>query len=103
MRDIKHANLCLFIGACIDTEHVAILNEVCGKGSLEDILSNDDIDLGWDFRYSMMKVSFMDLCKSRKVKFAKFLKLAKYMTYFKIYKLYTPTFRLRIFKISKEC
>jgi len=55
MRDIKHANLCLFIGACIDTEHVAILNEVCGKGSLEDILSNDDIDLGWDFRYSMMK------------------------------------------------
>ena len=63
MRDIKHANLCLFIGACIDTEHVAILNEVCGKGSLEDILSNDDIDLGWDFRYSMMKVSFMDLCK----------------------------------------
>jgi len=56
MRDIKHPNLCLFIGACIDTDHVAILNEVCGKGSLEDILSNDDIDLGWDFRYSMMKV-----------------------------------------------
>lgn len=55
MRDIKHPNLCLFIGACIDTDHVAILNEVCGKGSLEDILSNDDIDLGWDFRYSMMK------------------------------------------------
>ena len=56
MRDIKHPNLCLFIGACIDTEHVAILNEVCGKGSLKDILSNDDIDLGWDFKYSMMKV-----------------------------------------------
>ena len=56
MRDIKHPNLCLFIGACIDTDHVAILNEVCGKGSLEDILSNDDIDLGWDFRYSMLKV-----------------------------------------------
>jgi len=59
MRDIKHPNLCLFIGACIDTDHVAILNEVCGKGSLEDILSNDDIDLGWDFRYSMLK----DICR----------------------------------------
>ena len=56
MRDVKHPNLCLFVGACIDQSHVAILNEVCGKGSLEDILSNDDIDLGWDFRYSMLKV-----------------------------------------------
>ncbi|XP_066916314.1 uncharacterized protein [Clytia hemisphaerica] len=59
MRDIKHPNLCLFIGACINTDHVAILNELCGKGSLEDILSNDDIDLGWDFRYSMLK----DICR----------------------------------------
>lgn len=57
MRDIKHPNLCLFVGACVDVNHVCILNEVCGKGSLEDILSNDDIDLGWDFRYSMLKVS----------------------------------------------
>lgn len=57
MRDIKHPNLCLFVGACIDDNHVCILNEVCGKGSLEDILSNDDIDLGWDFRYSMLKVN----------------------------------------------
>lgn len=73
MRDIKHPNLCLFIGACIDTEHVAILNEVCGKGSLEDILSNDDIDLGWDFRYSMMKVC-LSVCFASGVSEAPFVK-----------------------------
>jgi len=55
MRDLKHPNLCMFVGAVTESPHVSILNEVCGKGSLEDILSNDDIDLGWDFRYSMMK------------------------------------------------
>ena len=59
MKDIKHPNLCAFIGAVIESPHVAVLNEVCGKGSLEDILYNDDMELGWDFKYSMMKVSLL--------------------------------------------
>ena len=59
IREMHHPNLCLFIGACLESPHICILNEVCGKGSLEDILANDDISLGWDFRYSMLK----DICR----------------------------------------
>ena len=56
MKDISHPNLCQFIGAVVESPNVAILNEVCGKGSLEDVLYNDDVDLGWDFRFSLLKV-----------------------------------------------
>ncbi|XP_047130308.1 uncharacterized protein LOC100197588 isoform X2 [Hydra vulgaris] len=59
MKDLKHPNLCLFIGACLQSPNVSILNEVCAKGSLEDILYNDDIALGWNFKYSMLK----DICR----------------------------------------
>ena len=57
MREIQHPNLCAFVGAIIENPRVAILTELCGKGSLLDILANDDMDIGWDFKYSMLKVS----------------------------------------------
>ena len=59
VREMNHPNLCLFVGACLESPHICVLNEVCGKGSLEDILANDDVALGWDFRYSMLK----DICR----------------------------------------
>ena len=65
MKDLKHPNLCLFIGACLTSPNVSILNEVCGKGSLEDILYNDEITLGWNFRYSMLKVGAILLISVR--------------------------------------
>ncbi|CAG0882506.1 unnamed protein product [Darwinula stevensoni] len=54
MKDLHHDHLVRFIGACVDAPHCCILTEYCPKGSLEDILANDQIKLDWMFRYSLM-------------------------------------------------
>ena len=51
-RELEHTNLCKFIGASIDIPYVYILTEYCPKGSLYDVLQNDDIPLNWSFRIS---------------------------------------------------
>jgi len=55
MRDLKHENIVTFLGACLDAPNVSILTEIAPKGSLEDLLSNEDIKVPWDFRYPIMK------------------------------------------------
>ena len=55
IREMAHPNIALFVGACIDAPNICILLEVCAKGSLEDILMNEDFNFEWDFKYSMMK------------------------------------------------
>ncbi|KAK2159125.1 hypothetical protein LSH36_158g05017 [Paralvinella palmiformis] len=45
MRDMHHDNLNSFIGATIDPGNICILTEYCAKGSLQDILANDDVKL----------------------------------------------------------
>ncbi|XP_038064179.1 guanylate cyclase 32E-like [Patiria miniata] len=45
MRDLCHANLCAFVGACADAPNICIITEYCSRGSLQDILENDDIKL----------------------------------------------------------
>ena len=57
MRDMRHTNIALFVGACIDFPNVAILTEMQPKGSLDDVLTNDDIKLPWNFRFALLKVS----------------------------------------------
>ena len=57
VRELYHLNLYAFLSACLEAPHNCILNEVCGKGSLEDVLANDDIN--FDFCYSILK----DLCR----------------------------------------
>lgn len=44
--------MCKFIGGCVDVPNVAIVTEYCPKGSLNDVLLNDEIPLNWGFRYS---------------------------------------------------
>ena len=39
---------------CIDSPHCCVLLEYCPKGSLEDILENEEIKLDWMFKYSLM-------------------------------------------------
>ena len=51
-REMDHPNLCKFIGASIEVPTLAIITEYCPKGSLNDVLQNDDIPLQWAFRYS---------------------------------------------------
>ncbi|NP_999705.1 speract receptor precursor [Strongylocentrotus purpuratus] len=54
MRDMRHDNICPFIGACIDRPHISILMHYCAKGSLQDILENDDIKLDSMFLSSLI-------------------------------------------------
>lgn len=54
---MRHENVNTFVGACVNTGHIAILSRLCPKGSLDDILENTDIQLD-----DMFKVSFaMDI------------------------------------------
>ncbi|KFZ69511.1 Atrial natriuretic peptide receptor 1, partial [Podiceps cristatus] len=52
VRALDHPNLCKFIGGCIEVPNVAIVTEYCPKGSLNDVLLNEDIPLNWGFRFS---------------------------------------------------
>ncbi|XP_077777759.1 atrial natriuretic peptide receptor 1-like [Podarcis muralis] len=52
VRELDHPNLCKFIGGCIEAPNIAIITEYCPKGSLTDVLLNEDIPLNWGFRLS---------------------------------------------------
>uniref|UniRef100_A0A3Q3WL00 Guanylate cyclase n=1 Tax=Mola mola TaxID=94237 RepID=A0A3Q3WL00_MOLML len=54
MRDIQINHLTRFIGACIDPPNICIVTEYCPRGSLQDILENESINLDWMFRYSLI-------------------------------------------------
>lgn len=54
MKDLHHDHLARFYGACLDPPHCCFLTEYCPKGSLQDILENEQIKLDWMFRYSLM-------------------------------------------------
>lgn len=45
IREVRHENLIPFIGAIVDHSHVAILTAYCARGSLEDVLANEDLHL----------------------------------------------------------
>lgn len=54
-RELDHSNLCKFIGASVEAPEIAILTEYCPKGSLNDVLQNDEIPLNWGFRFSFSR------------------------------------------------
>lgn len=53
MRDIRHDNLNQFIGACVEPE-VCIVMQYCSRGSLQDILENEDVKLDHMFMASLI-------------------------------------------------
>ncbi len=50
-RELDHPNLAKFVGATTEVPNIRILTEYCPKGSLTDILQNEDVPLNWGFRY----------------------------------------------------
>ena len=55
MKNLQHNHIVTFIGACFEPPSASFLvTEYCPKGSLQDILENDEIKLDWMFRYSLM-------------------------------------------------
>ncbi|XP_021375586.1 atrial natriuretic peptide receptor 1-like isoform X2 [Mizuhopecten yessoensis] len=55
IKDLQNDHIVRFIGACIDPPNMCILTEYCQKGSLQDVLENEQIKLDWMFRYSLMQ------------------------------------------------
>nr|XP_023020269.1 atrial natriuretic peptide receptor 2-like [Leptinotarsa decemlineata] len=58
MKDLTHDNLVKFHGACFDIPN-CLLTEYCQRGSLDDILGNDQLKFDWPLRISLM----MDLVR----------------------------------------
>ncbi|XP_055383503.1 speract receptor [Condylostylus longicornis] len=54
LRDSRHDNICAFIGACTDPPNICIISEYCTRGSLKDILENEDVKLDNMFIASMV-------------------------------------------------
>ena len=62
MKDISHDHVGRFLGACVDAPHYCLVTEYCPKGSLEDILENENFELDRMMIQSMIH----DLVKVRK-------------------------------------
>ncbi|KAK0094945.1 hypothetical protein PV326_009569 [Microctonus aethiopoides] len=45
LREIRHGNLNSFIGACVEPMRILLITDYCAKGSLYDIIENEDIKL----------------------------------------------------------
>ncbi|CAL1673800.1 unnamed protein product [Lasius platythorax] len=54
MKDLQHDHLVRFYGACLEPPHCCLLTEYCPKGSLQDILENEQIKLDRVFRGSLI-------------------------------------------------
>ena len=54
MKDMNHENINTFIGLSVHNSDVYILSQYCSKGSLQDILENDDINLDKMFKMSLI-------------------------------------------------
>ncbi|XP_070186172.1 guanylate cyclase 32E-like [Littorina saxatilis] len=55
MRDLRHNNINTFIGASVDSDFLVLVTEYCAKGSLTDVLENEDISLDEMFISSLVK------------------------------------------------
>ena len=54
MRELNHDNINQFVGAYIEPSSIIIVTEYCSKGSLYDILENDDMKLDAMFQTSLI-------------------------------------------------
>ncbi|CAH1784662.1 unnamed protein product [Owenia fusiformis] len=55
LREITHPNLARVVGVVIEPPTVAVLTAYCPKGSLQDVLQNDAMQLDWSFRISIVQ------------------------------------------------
>ena len=54
IKELQHDNLARFYGACIDPVFPMLVTEYCPRGSLQDILEEDEMKIDWNFRQSLM-------------------------------------------------
>nr|CAH8827565.1 unnamed protein product [Trichobilharzia regenti] len=59
VKDLNCDHICRLIGVCLEVPHQCIVYEYCPKGSLQDVLENEQIKLDWMFKFSLMQ----DICR----------------------------------------
>lgn len=59
LRDMRHENINLFLGLFFDFGIFGVVTEHCTRGSLEDLLNNENVRLDWMFKSSLL----MDLIR----------------------------------------
>uniref|UniRef100_A0A3Q3JDG6 Guanylate cyclase n=1 Tax=Monopterus albus TaxID=43700 RepID=A0A3Q3JDG6_MONAL len=62
MKDLRNENVSPFIGFFSDCSVFAVVTEHCSRGSLQDLLRNEDVKLDWMFKSSLV----LDLIKGMK-------------------------------------
>ncbi|KAF3693005.1 Retinal guanylyl cyclase 2 [Channa argus] len=62
MKDLRNENVNLFLGFFSDCSMFAVVTEHCSRGSLQDLLRNEDVKLDWMFKSSLL----LDLIKGMK-------------------------------------
>ncbi|KAK6191942.1 hypothetical protein SNE40_003513 [Patella caerulea] len=53
LMELKHQNVCAFVGACLDPGRILLIWEYCHKGSLQDIIWNANIKLDQLFKFAL--------------------------------------------------
>ncbi|XP_034720813.1 retinal guanylyl cyclase 2 [Etheostoma cragini] len=62
MKDLRNENVNPFLGFFLDCSMFAVVMEHCSRGSLQDLLRNEDVKLDWMFKSSLV----LDLIKGMK-------------------------------------
>uniref|UniRef100_A0A3P8UUH7 Guanylate cyclase n=1 Tax=Cynoglossus semilaevis TaxID=244447 RepID=A0A3P8UUH7_CYNSE len=62
MKDLRNENVNPFLGFFSDCPMFAVVTEHCSRGSLQDLLRNEDVKLDWMFKSSLL----LDLIKGMK-------------------------------------
>ncbi|XP_040271789.1 retinal guanylyl cyclase 1 [Bufo bufo] len=62
LRELRHENVNLYLGMFNDMGVLGVVTEHCSRGSLEDLIQNQDMKLDWMFKSSLL----LDLIKGLK-------------------------------------
>ena len=54
MHDLRHENVNSFLGMLIEPTKPGFVFDYCSRGSLEDIIKQEDIKLDWSFKVSLL-------------------------------------------------
>jgi len=50
---VKHDNINPFIGICVDAPNVCVAMAYAEKGSIQNVLADQQFDIDWEFRMSL--------------------------------------------------
>ncbi|XP_064469208.1 atrial natriuretic peptide receptor 1-like [Ornithodoros turicata] len=54
VRELTHENLVRVVGLCVEDPNISIITELCPRGSLRDMLENEEMNIDWMFKCSII-------------------------------------------------